>query len=723
MKKIVNTEITLLKNEVEHLENQIKALKESSSWKVTAPIRKFKSLFIKKKKRNHQKNITEITLPDYENIYFDKYETPEVSIIIPIYGQIGYTLKCLESIQQNLPKTSFEIIVVNDCSPDNSKAILKKIKGIQLINNENNLGFILSCNKGANIANGKYIYLLNNDTRVTNGWLDELVQTFRNLPGTGLVGSKLIYPDGRLQEAGGIIWDDASGWNFGKLDDPGSPIYNYAREVDYCSGASIMIPKQLYLDLKGFDEQFIPAYYEDADLAFRIREKGYRVIYQPASVVEHYEGITSGTDLGSGVKAHQVSNRKKFANVWKDSLNYYPKSDSNIDKAKDKFTKKRVFVIDEIVPTPNEDAGSLLTFNMLILLREMGFQPTFMANSSNLYIKNHTLELQKFGIEVLYSPYVDTIHEHLVEYGSRYDLVIVFRPFTFQANFSSIKTYCPSAKILYHSVDLHYLRMQREALINHNMITDTQQIEIDKIKKAEMLAISAADASIVVSTVEKEILDKELPQANVKVLPLIMSVPGARSKFSDRSDIVFVGGFQHLPNVDAVIYFTNEIMPLLHKINPLIKFHIVGSKVPEKITSLASDNIIVHGFIEDLESFLDNMKVSVAPLRYGAGIKGKVATAMANGLPVVASKIAVEGMGLTNHENILVAENPEEYVQLILDIYNNSDLWEKISRNGVQYADNAWGASSYLNELDKIFKDLNISEVTKNTKYPIQLYN
>lgn len=238
-----------------------------------------------------------------------------------------------------------------------------------------------------------------------------------------------------------------------------------------------------------------------------------------------------------------------------------------------------------------------------------------------------------------------------------------------------------------------------------------------------MLAISAADASIVVSTVEKEILDKELPQANVKVLPLIMSVPGARSKFSDRSDIVFVGGFQHLPNVDAVIYFTNEIMPLLHKINPLIKFHIVGSKVPEKITSLASDNIIVHGFIEDLESFLDNMKVSVAPLRYGAGIKGKVATAMANGLPVVASKIAVEGMGLTNHENILVAENPEEYVQLILDIYNNSDLWEKISRNGVQYADNAWGASSYLNELDKIFKDLNISEVTKNTKYPIQLYN
>src|SRR5262249_18375351 len=145
----------------------------------------------------------------------------------------------------------------------------------------------------------------NNDTTVTEGWLDALIGTFQTIPNTGLAGAKLIYPDGRLQEAGGIIWRDASGWNYGNGDDPDHPRFNFVREVDYCSGACIIVPRGLFDELGGFDSCYAPAYYEDTDLAFKIREAGRKVIYQPMARIIHHEGLTSGKSVNSGVKAHQ----------------------------------------------------------------------------------------------------------------------------------------------------------------------------------------------------------------------------------------------------------------------------------------------------------------------------------------------------------------------------------------------------------------------------------
>ena len=650
-----------------------------------------------------------VALPTFTN--------PLVSVIIPVYGKIEYTLCCLDSIARNLPVTPFEVIVIDDHSPDNSAVVLGKVVGIRLIRNAENEGFIRSCNIGAESAQGQYVHFLNNDTQVTPGWLDELLRTFDEFPGTGLTGSRLVYPDGRLQEAGGIIWQDASAWNFGRLQNPSLPVYSYAREVDYCSGASIMVPKGLFAELGGFDEHYRPAYCEDSDLAMKIRSKGHRVIYQPLSTVIHYEGMTCGTDTTQGVKGYQIENTQKFFKRWQEKLKTHQAPGTDVDDAKDRRAKHRVLVLDHCTPMPDQDAGSVTVFNLLVLLRELNFQVTFIPEDNFLYMPGYTTALQRVGVEVLYAPYCTTIKQHLKEFGQRYDLVFLFRPVVVERNIQAIRKYCRKAKILYHTIDLHFLRMQREAAIQND---ETKNKQVSEMRQREMAAIRSVDASIVHSTAELELLRSELPEEKIHVFPLIMDVRGTRNGFKDRRDIVFVGGYHHPPNVDAVKFMVGSIMPLLRRRLAYIKFYIVGSNPPDDINRLASEDVIITGYVEDLNSLLDKVRVSVAPLRYGAGIKGKIGTAMAGGLPVVATSLATEGMSLATGENILVADGAEAFADAVVRLYEDETLWNQLSKAGLVFADRVWGAEAALKTLTGILNSVGMSPASG--PYPLSLY-
>ncbi len=255
---------------------------------------------------------------------FECPEQPDASIIIPVFNQWAYTATCLASLLKAKCNYSFEVIVVDDQSSDETAEMLAQVEGITYFRNEQNQGFVGSCNRGAEHARGEFLVLLNNDTEVTDGWLDELIHTFALEPKAGLVGSRLVYPDGKLQEAGGMIFNDASGWNYGRGDDPESPEYKYLREADYCSGACIMLKTSLFHELGALDERYSPAYYEDTDLAFRVREAGYKVMVQPCSTVIHFEGATSGTDTSSGTKRYQLINQEKFLERWRSELERQP---------------------------------------------------------------------------------------------------------------------------------------------------------------------------------------------------------------------------------------------------------------------------------------------------------------------------------------------------------------------------------------------------------------
>ena len=257
----------------------------------------------------------------FQPLVFPAVATPRVSIIIPVFNKVLYTYNCLRTVQANDQTISQEIIIINNASTDETLALLEQVHGAhQIINNRENQGFVQACRQGAALAKGEFVLFLNNDTQVMPGWLANMVAMMDAHPDIGITGSKLIYPDGRLQEAGGIIFSDASGYNYGRLQDPTASEYNYSRPVDYCSGASLMIRKSLWEQIGGFDLRYAPAYYEDTDLCFAARQTGYQVYYCHDSEVIHHEGITAGTDITSGYKAYQAINKDKFVEKWQHVL-------------------------------------------------------------------------------------------------------------------------------------------------------------------------------------------------------------------------------------------------------------------------------------------------------------------------------------------------------------------------------------------------------------------
>lgn len=254
-----------------------------------------------------------------EVLAFPETAVPAASVIIPVFNHPDLTRQCLRSVAAARAGWPFEVIVVDDASTDAGLQSLQATPGLVWVRNDRNLGFVESCNAGAARARGSVLVFLNNDTLVAPKWLDHLMAAVQQ-PGVGLAGARLQYPDGRLQEAGGLVFADGSAWNYGRFAHAEDPRYCYTRDTDYCSGAAVAIHADLFRRLGGFERRYVPAYYEDTDLAMSVRAAGLRVIYEPAATVVHLEGASAGTDPARGMKAHQRINATGFADKWRDTL-------------------------------------------------------------------------------------------------------------------------------------------------------------------------------------------------------------------------------------------------------------------------------------------------------------------------------------------------------------------------------------------------------------------
>ncbi len=642
---------------------------------------------------------------EYEHFSVATSLHPKVSIIVPVYNQFHYTYACLKSIAVNSGEIPYEVLIANDCSTDLTTQLEEIIGGVKVITNEENLRFLRNCNHAAKEAKGEYILFLNNDTQVQSNWLQPLIDLIESDETIGMVGSKLIYPNGLLQEAGGIIWKDASAWNYGNGQNPAMPEYSYVKEVDYISGAAIMIRTSLWNQLGGFDETFAPAYCEDSDLAFQVRAAGYKVMLQPKSVVVHFEGVSNGTNTSSGQKAYQVLNQKKFYEKWKDVLEK-ENNPNGVDsfRARDRsLHKKTLLMIDHYVPQFDKDAGSRSMFQYLKLFVSQGYNVKFLGD--NFYQHEpYTTILQQMGIEVLYGVwYRDHWQEWIKQNADDFDYIFLSRPHITvkYVDFVREKTH---AKLVYYGHDLHFLREQKK----YESTGDPKALEESlKFKKMESSIFEKVDTVYYLNKEELETVKEIAPSANVRrsVINIFEDIPDVDYVPEKRRDILFVGGFGHDPNVDAIIWAAREIMPKIWEYDPDIKLRVVGSNATKEVLDLASDRIILEGFVSDekLKEIYASCKVVLVPLRYGGGIKGKVVEAMRYGIPLITTETGAEGLDGIEKFIPIAEKETQDMAKKTLDLYHNDVALISISKQEVEYIRKNMSVEHALGILSKDF--------------------
>lgn len=620
---------------------------------------------------------------DLKPLVFPKVARPDVSVVIPAHNKVKVTYAALCALLLAWNRATFEVIVVDDASTDETATLEDLVEGITVLHNETPQRFIKACNAGAAVARGTYVALLNNDTEPTTGWLDALIDAFQRFDRVGLVGSRLLYPDGRQQEAGGIIWGSGDPWNYGRLQNPWEPRFCYARQADYVSGAALMTTRVLWDQVGGLSSYLEPMYFEDTDLAFKIREAGLTTWYVPSSIVYHYEGLTSGTDTGTGFKRFQEINRPKFKRRWAQAFTGFSKVGTAPDLEKDRGIAGRILFIDYTTPTPDRDAGSYAALQEIRLVQSLGYKVTFLPENL-AWMGSYTEDLQRSGVEMIVAPFFRSIDEFLDARAGEFDAFYITRYHVMLNLAPRIRARNPEARIIMNNADLHYLRLLRRAMTDR----DQGQIEAAReVRDQEVAAMRAADLVLSYNPTEHAVIDA-ISEGTVKVMtcPWVLDLPETVPPREGRKGLSFFGSFQHHPNLEGLTWFLREVMGPLALTRPDIPLSIYGSRLPDRIKALASDSIHPVGYVEDAADAYDGHLVFVAPLLSGAGIKGKVLNAIARGIPCVLSPVAAEGTGLRDGEDCLIADSPQDWAAAIARLNDDAALWQSMADNARAHA-------------------------------------
>ena len=624
---------------------------------------------------------------------------PTVSIIIPCHNGVALTDACLRSLMETLPANfRGEIIVVDDASTDGTAASLRAWAAadprVKPLRNAKNLGFLETANRGAKAATGEFLVFLNNDLVLLPGWLPPLLRTFRDFPDAGGVGGKLIFPDGTLQEAGGMLFRDGSAAHFGRGDHAlDAPLYNFVRPADYCSAALFATPRALFTKLGGFDQDYAPAYYEDTDYCCAVRAAGRRIYYQPESAAVHVEGASCGTDLTKGAKRHQTLNQKHFAKKWRKLLHKLPARPEYADTAAWQALAmrgaedlqrpaRRALFCSYCVPRADRDSGSKRIWDLLHALEADGWKITFVG-SNGVGDARYARLLQRSGIAVH-----DGLSANLEEIMAAvpFDLaVFAFWPVA-EYFLPVLRRVSPRTRVIVDSLDLHFVRHARRIFGERHAHSRSGLLDPAYASQlsGELNSYAAADAVVTVSEKEAGLISDLIGEPTLaQAIPDAEGIARSGLPFAERQGIVIIGSYEHPPNVEAVGWFCREIVPRLpRKLLAAHPIQIVGNGLNETVRSFGKGlaHVRMVGWVPEIEPYLHRARISVVPLLHGAGTKRKMIQALMAGTPTVTTTIGAEGLSLEDGKHALIADAADAFAKAIEQLLGDEKLWLRLQR-------------------------------------------
>jgi O-antigen biosynthesis protein len=636
----------------------------------------------------------------------------EITIIIAAYNNVDITLNCLLSILVFETKLKYEIILIDD----HSSMVDYRTFGFKfrVIRNNMNFGFIKSNNLASKKARGKFLFFLNNDTLINNSTINELHKSYFFNENVGAIGSMSVSNQLLIQEAGAFTFKSGTCCNYGRGENSKKSIYNFTKEVDYCSACSLFIKKRLFYKLGFFDTRYCPAYYEDVDLAFKIREKKLKVLYEPKSFLYHYEGSTSGRDVKSGVKKYQVINQIKFKKKWSKELKKYH---SNINQQLKMRENIHVLIIDDLIPDHLNDAGSFYVYNFLQILLYFKIKLTVLGSKEGGLNKNFFSNknfLEKQGIEIFFNNNADSTNEFIKTRINSFDYIVISRP----NNFNYFQQYIKNKKkIIYSMIDYHQKRLHSEFVFKN----------IDKnndyflIKHLEDKALKLSNKVLCFG--KKDEIDLIQDNKNIKkkiiLFPLVNKIIKNNNNFklSDKRNLLFIGNFSHEPNLTSLNNFIENFFIKLCKINKKIKLNVIGSIENNK--KISHKQIIYKGHVNDLSAIFNETLFSIVPIEYGAGISGKLLYSMANGTPCLVSKFIEKQMNLTSGVNCLTIDYNKD-ITYFNQFFFDKKLIKKLSNNSIKFIKDNYSLNANIKnirEINKIlFKRKNSKKNIKNIK-------
>lgn len=629
---------------------------------------------------------------------------PQVSVIIILYNQAGLSLQCLRALAHSIG-VSFETIIVDNASSDRVPQLMDRMDGARILRQEGNLGFLRAVNLAAEYATGENLLLLNNDAIVEPHTLANAVARLACEPDAGAVGGPILLWDGSLQEAGSIIWRDGACLGYGRGDSPESPAYRFVRDVDYCSGAFLMVRRALFEQLGRFDDAFAPAYYEESDFCVRLWEAGHRVVYDPKVRVKHFE---FASDAGSGqAMALQARNRKLFVAKHGAYLQSRPESDpSRVMQARQilKPGARRVLIIDDRVPLPDLGRGYPRAGMMASIIGSgidaLTYYPLQIADGN----WDEAYAVLNPRTEVILDAGLAGLAKFLSSRAGQFDLILVSRPHNMEP-VVALKTLHPDwfvgVKMVYDAEALFCLRTIERAKVLGQPLSEAKA---KSIIEEELSLARVADRIVAVSRAE-ELQYRQAGCTDVVVLGHALTLQPSLSTFEQRQGFLFVGAITQddCPNGDSVLWFVREVWPLIQNtLGAHVELDIVGVCESAAVRALNSPTIRIHGRVADLAPFFERRRVFIAPTRYAAGVPHKAHEAASRGLPMVATPLIAGQLGW--HEELLAADGPNAFAQACLRLHTEPVTWQRVREAALAAVERDCSAAAFQRAVREIVR-------------------